>query len=78
MKETVAYALVQLKECNEQQLVQKLIQLPEVNEAHIVFGEWDLIVKIKADNPEKVGAFVMEHIRKLPEVELSSTMIVAR
>ena len=73
-----AYILVGLMECNEQQVLEDVLSLKEVTEAHILFGEWDLILKLDADSPEAAGTFVMENIRSLPEVKITSTLIVAK
>ena len=73
-----AYVLIALADCDEQEVLDELQNFKEVEEAHILFGEWDLIVKLKAESPEAAGTFVMEHIRKLEEVKLTSTLIVAR
>ncbi|MFH1211543.1 MAG: Lrp/AsnC ligand binding domain-containing protein [Candidatus Woesearchaeota archaeon] len=78
MAKTTAYVLIELKECDEQKVIQKLIEIPEVEEAHILFGEWDLIVKLSTNNTEDISTIIMDKIRKLPEVKISSTMIVAR
>lgn len=74
----LAYVLMALKECNEQEIVDKLRDLKEVEEANVLFGEWDLIVKVETQNADSLGTFMMDKIRKIPEVKLSSTMIVAK
>lgn len=74
----LAYVLVALIECDEQQVLDELLNHKEVVEAHILFGEWDLIVKLNAKTPEDAGTFVMEKIRSLPDVKISSTLIVAK
>lgn len=73
-----AYVLIALQDCDEQLVLDRLQDFPEVEEAHILFGEWDLLVKLKVASPEAAGTFVMEHIRKLDEVQLTSTLIVAK
>jgi len=73
-----AYILVSLEESSETEILSEFSDLPEVEEAHILFGEWDLIVKLKADNPDDVASFVIEKIRSHEEVSLTSTLIVAR
>ena len=73
-----AYVLVALHDCDEQEVLEELQEHPEVEEAHILFGEWDLLVKLKVSSPEEAGTFVMERIRKLDEVQLTSTLIVAK
>ena len=73
-----AYALISLRECNEREILDRLIDLPEIEEANILFGEWDIIAKINIENSEALGTFMMEKIRIIPEIKLSSTLIVAK
>jgi DNA-binding Lrp family transcriptional regulator len=74
----MAYVLISLAECDEQRVLDELLSLKEIQEAHVLFGEWDILAKLEANNPEAAGTFVMEKIRSLPEVKLSSTLIVAK
>ncbi|MFH1589136.1 MAG: Lrp/AsnC ligand binding domain-containing protein [archaeon] len=74
----LAYVLIGLMECDEQKVLDELLDHKEIEEAHILFGEWDIIAKIKSENPEDAGTFVMDHIRSLPEVNITSTLIVAK
>ncbi|MFC2134627.1 Lrp/AsnC family transcriptional regulator [Bacteroidota bacterium] len=73
-----AYVLVSLLECDEQEVLDKLLSYKEIKETHILFGEWDLIAKIEAKSPEAAGTFVMDKIRSLPDVKITSTLIVAK
>ena len=73
-----AYILISLKDCDEQTIVEELQSHEEVKEAHILFGEWDLMLKLKAESPEAVSTFVLDHVRRLDEVQLTSTLIVAK
>ena len=73
-----AYVLIGLMDCDEQLVLDELQDFPEVEEAHILFGEWDILIKLKVASPEAAGTFVMEHIRKLEDVQLTSTLIVAK
>jgi DNA-binding Lrp family transcriptional regulator len=52
--------------------------LPEVKDVNILFGEWDIIAKLELEAPQALGTFVMDKIRTLPGVKLTSTMIVAK
>ena len=74
-----AYLLVALKESDERLALENLRALEEVSEAHVLFGEWDLLAKVTIPNagPEEFGTFVMEKIRPMPEIKLTSTLIVA-
>ncbi|MBW2986496.1 Lrp/AsnC ligand binding domain-containing protein [Candidatus Woesearchaeota archaeon] len=73
-----AYVQISLDDAKESEIYGSLKQLPEVQEAHILFGEWDVIVKLELSAPEALGTFVMDKIRSLPGVKLTSTMIVAK
>lgn len=74
-----SYLLVSLKDVDERIVLENLRALEEVEEAHVLFGEWDLIAKINIPNagPEELGTFVMDKIRPMPEIKLTSTLIVA-
>ncbi len=71
-----AYLFIATNSEEEQTVVEAIQQFPEIQKANIVFGEWDIVALIEAESPEKLGSFVMEKIRKLPEVRLTSTMIL--
>ena len=73
----LAYLLVRVLE-DEQGVMETLKEMEEVREVYVLFGEWDLLVKLKMPNPEMVGTFVMENIRSIKAIKLTSTMIVAK
>ena len=74
----LAFILIALQQGNEALLQDKLSGFKEVIESRILFGEWDLIVKISAENPDALATFVMDKIRNEPGVKLTSTLIVAK
>ena len=74
----LAYLQLGLGECDENEFLNKLLRLEQVREAHILFGEWDALVKVEVRDSEQLGTFVLEKIRSLPEVTRTSTMIVAK
>lgn len=73
-----AFALISLKSCDEKDVIDKLVELPEIQNAYVLFGEWDIIAEINVENSEELGTFMMEKIRIIPEIKLSSTLIVAK
>ena len=73
----LAYLLIRVLE-DEVGVMEDLKSMDEVREVHVLFGEWDLLVKLKMPNPEMVGTFVMENIRSIKAIKLTSTMIVAK
>jgi anthranilate phosphoribosyltransferase len=72
-----AYILVRLDKARERAAQEDLGSLHEVLEANILFGEWDLLLKLEGKNPQHVGDIVIDKIRSNPDVSLTSTLIVA-
>ena len=72
-----AYVLIQLNKSREREIVEKLKSMKHVKSAHILFGEWDIIVEVEVENAEDLGTFVMDNIRSIDEVDLTSSLIVA-
>ena len=66
--------LLELKEM----LPKKLVEFGEVNQADIVFGEFDVIARLTTPDLEKLEEFVSQSIRNVPNVLVTSTMIISR
>ncbi len=50
-------------------------KLPEVQEAHVVTGEYDMVLKVRGGNDKEVGAYIVDKIWNLPEVERTLTLV---
>ena len=59
----------------EQIVMQAIRRMPEVVEANIVFGGYDIIAKVTADKMEKLKEIVTWKIRKLEGVKTSLTLV---
>lgn len=71
-----AILLIQTEIGTESKVVDELVKIPEVKEAYIVYGTYDIIVKIETDTLEKIRDIVTSKIRKLPDIRTTVTMIV--
>ena len=74
----LGFVLIALHSADERDVKDRLLQLAQVQEAHVLFGEWDLIAKVDTESPEALATFVMDNVRNIPGVKLSSTLIVAK
>ena len=74
----LAYVLFKVASGTEREVAQKLIEFKEVKEADIVFGEYDVIASLTTENLENLEEFVSESIRNVPNVLVTSTMIISR
>tara|TARA_Y100000310_G_C20666335_1_gene807693 strand:- start:2223 stop:2453 length:231 start_codon:yes stop_codon:yes gene_type:complete len=71
-----AYLFVKTESNKEQNVLDELQKFEEVKTADIVFGEWDIVSLIEVKTTEDLGSFVMDKIRHISEVKLTSTMIL--
>jgi DNA-binding Lrp family transcriptional regulator len=74
----LAYVLFKVASGTERDVAQKLIEFGEVNQADIVFGEYDVIARLTTPDLEKLEEFVSQSIRNVPNVLVTSTMIISR
>jgi DNA-binding Lrp family transcriptional regulator len=74
----LAYVLFKVASGTEREVSQKLIEFNEVMQADIVFGEYDVIARLATDNLDKLEEFVSEQMRTVPNVLVTSTMIISR
>jgi len=63
-----AILLIKISPAKEQEVYDKLFRIPEVLDAYIVFGEYDLIAKIKTKNFNTLAEIVNENIENIPSV----------
>lgn len=71
-----AIVLINTDAGGEDEVMEKLKVINEVTEAYIVYGVYDIVAKIEADNIDKLKDIVTNVIRKIPKVRSTLTMIV--
>jgi DNA-binding Lrp family transcriptional regulator len=74
----IAYVLFKVSSGTEREVAQKIAEFKEVLEADVVFGEYDVIAKMATDNLGKLQDFVSENVRAVPNILVTSTMIISQ
>jgi DNA-binding Lrp family transcriptional regulator len=74
----LAYVLFKVSSGTEREVAQKLIEFDEVLHADIFFGEYDVVAKLSTKDLDSLEDFVSEKIRTVPNVLVTSTMIISR
>jgi DNA-binding Lrp family transcriptional regulator len=74
----LAYVLFKVGSGTEREVAQKLIEFDEVLHADIIFGEYDVVAKLSTKDLGSLEDFVSEKIRPVPNVLVTSTMIISR
>lgn len=71
-----AFVLINAEIGAEDEVLQSLKKIEGVEEAHTVYGVYDIVTKIKAESMDKLKEIVTWHIRRLDRVRSTLTMIV--
>lgn len=74
---TLAFVLLAVRVGSEKAVIKKLLEYVEVEDAHILFGEYDIILKVNSDDNNSLQSFILEKVRSIPDVEQTSTLISA-
>jgi DNA-binding Lrp family transcriptional regulator len=72
-----AYVLLKVAPGSERHIVNKLQDIPEIEDINELYGEWDIIIKASVERIEDLDVLLSEKMRKIQGVTLTSTMIVA-
>jgi len=76
-----AFVLIKTDPGHEKKVVQDLMDIKEVQEAHVIPGEWDIMAVLKipkeivVPGDQKVYNLVMERIVKIKHVQDTNTMV---
>jgi len=72
-----AFVFCKVSSGSERETCKRIAEYPFVSEVCIVYGEYDLIVEIYAEDLEELDSATNE-IRTIPSITYTSTMIVGR
>ena len=72
----LAYVLITVKSGSEREFLKGIAEFEEITEANLVIGENDIVVKIDVKDVAHMDKFLTEKLRVLPEVFLTTTMII--
>ena len=83
-KGTTAFLLVSFgyrpggreKPLSQRDVAKRIATFPEVQEVHIITGDWDILIKVRADHVDTLGNLVMDKIRTVEGVENTLSCIV--
>ena len=73
---TVDYRLLKHMKISQYDLAKKIKQHESVEEAAIVTGGTDIIIKVRVKNIEELDYFVTKHLRNIEGIEKTQTMVI--
>jgi DNA-binding Lrp family transcriptional regulator len=71
-----AIVLINTNIGTEEEVMNELLKIEGISEAYIVYGVYDIVVKIKAPTTEALKEIISSKIRKISNVRSTLTMIV--
>jgi Lrp/AsnC family transcriptional regulator, leucine-responsive regulatory protein len=61
---------------SQRNVAEEIAKFPEVQEVHIITGDWDLLVKLRGENVNAIGKFVVDKLRLIKGLEKTLTCMV--
>jgi len=71
-----AFVLINAEIGSEDEVLKSLKGLPNVKEAYVVYGVYDIVARVEAETMEKLKDVVTWKVRRLEKVRSTLTMIV--
>ncbi|MHA2090501.1 MAG: Lrp/AsnC ligand binding domain-containing protein [Candidatus Kariarchaeaceae archaeon] len=71
----VAFILINTEVAAEEEVMEELKNLPEVETVHLVYGIYDLIVKVRADTSDELKKSITKNMRNVHKIRSTMTMI---
>ena len=73
-----AFVLIHTEPAREEEALKKLKTLDAVEKAYIVYGVYDIIAKIKAENEKELQEIVSYQIRRIDAINSTTTAIITQ
>jgi len=61
---------------SQRAIAEQISKFPEVQEVHIISGDWDILIKVKDKDVEAIGKFVVDKLRTVKGIEKTLTCMV--
>ena len=71
----IGYILITTQPSKEMVVYNQLKEIAEVDEVHPLFGEYDIIAKLKGENADTIGQMVVEKIREIDGILETKTLM---
>lgn len=73
----LAYMLIQVEHSTIDKVSQRLMKFKEITDLHHLYGEYDIIAKIEAENTAVLRDFIAKKIRPIKQIKATETLIAS-
>jgi DNA-binding Lrp family transcriptional regulator len=71
-----AYVLINTEIGFEEDVLRELKRTPNITEAYVVYGVYDIVAKVEAESMDRLKEIVTWKIRQLEKIRSTLTMII--
>jgi len=71
-----AYVLINTDIGFETEVLKELKRTPNITEAYVVYGVYDIVAKVEAESMDRIKEIVTWKIRRLEKIRSTLTMII--
>jgi len=73
-----AYIMINAKSGTEDEICKELAEFEEVEGVSTIYGQYDVIIKVAAEDMPGLDDFILNKLRGIPNIILTATMIINR
>ncbi len=73
----MAFIMAKIESAKAREILTKVREFEEVDEAYLIYGAYDLLIKGMFKTPEKLSSFVVDDLRNLDGVRDTVTNVCA-
>jgi Lrp/AsnC family transcriptional regulator for asnA, asnC and gidA len=70
-----AFVLISTDAGAEKEVLEKLKEIPEVTEAYIIYGVYDLVAKVRVERQEDLRDILTNKLRRMEKIRSTLTML---
>lgn len=70
-----AFILATTKNGNGREVLEELTNWNEIEEAHNVYGDYDVFIKAETENLDVLNNFLKKRIRRIRNISMTTTMV---
>jgi len=77
-KQVMAYVFVAFSNeggLSQRKLAEEISRTPGVYEVSVISGEWDMLLKVRANSVEEIGKLVVDRLRAMRGIEKTETCV---
>ncbi|HLC24042.1 MAG TPA: Lrp/AsnC ligand binding domain-containing protein [Nitrosopumilaceae archaeon] len=69
-----AYVLIGCELGSENELVKKLLDIDKVKDAHVTYGDYDIVVEVETETERQMDNLITKKIRMLDKIRTTTTL----